>query len=505
MVGNARMLGNQGMDGGGDVYVAPDCYRARCTGELPLDAKIESWMQRVLLDGSLDALVKDYGSPINIVNASTMRGNIAELSNVADQRGVNFQVFFARKSNKCVAFVDEAKRSNAGVDAASENEIRQSLGRGIPPEQIICTAAVKDELLINFCLQHGVCIVIDNFDELDLVSGAAKFKASPAVIALRIGGFQHEGERLWTRFGFDVNRDASIVERLSQFQVEVRGIHFHLDGYDAAQRVTAIRESIAWVERLQMAGHRPKFIDIGGGFPINYLDSENQWNVFWHEHERALLGLRRPITYRNHGLGCVVVGGKIHGTPKCYPFYQSPTRGEWFASILDADAGGNSIAEAFRTNGIQLRCEPGRSLMDGCGMTVARVEFRKQNASGDWLIGLSMNRTQCRTSSDDFLIDPIVVSKSGDTAAGITGYLVGAYCTESELLSLRRLHFPLGIQRGDLVVFPNTAGYFMHFLESRSHQFPLAKNVLITDDSTTEFALDPIDETQTFSSIRVQP
>lgn len=121
--------------------------------------------------------------------------------------------------------------------------------------------------------------------------------------------------------------------------------------------------------------------------------------------------------------------------------------------------------------------------MDGCGVSVAQVEFRKQNADGDWLIGLAMNRTQCRTTSDDFLVDPIVISQT--PAAGesmpltpMTGYLVGAYCTECELISLRRLTFPRGISRGDLVVFPNTAGYLMHFLESRSHQFPLAKNLI---------------------------
>jgi len=74
----------------------------------------------------------------------------------------------------------------------------------------------------------------------------------------------------------------------------------------------------------------------------------------------------------------------------------------------------------------------------------------------------------------------------------MAGYLVGAYCTESELLSVRRLEFPHGIERKDLIVFPNTAGYLMHFLESRSHQFPLAKNVVLSEDG---LSLDPIDRT----------
>jgi diaminopimelate decarboxylase len=67
----------------------------------------------------------------------------------------------------------------------------------------------------------------------------------------------------------------------------------------------------------------------------------------------------------------------------------------------------------------------------------------------------------------------------------------GAYCVERDLLSWRRLRFPLGVQVGDLVVFPNTAGYLMHILESASHQIPLARNVLVQGSGRIE--LDAID------------
>ena len=105
-----------------------------------------------------------------------------------------------------------------------------------------------------------------------------------------------------------------------------------------------------------------------------------------------------------------------------------------------------------------------------------------------------MNRTQCRTSSDDFLVDPILIPSSSEPTDAMSGYLVGAYCTESELLTLRKLHFPEGVRRGDLIAFPNTAGYLMHFLESRSHQFPLAKNIVVDNTAAaTAWQLDPID------------
>jgi diaminopimelate decarboxylase len=52
------------------------------------------------------------------------------------------------------------------------------------------------------------------------------------------------------------------------------------------------------------------------------------------------------------------------------------------------------------------------------------------------------------------------------------------------------MRFPSGVAVGELIVFPNTAGYLMHILESSSHQMPLARNVVVADSLT---ALDDID------------
>ncbi|WP_145416831.1 Y4yA family PLP-dependent enzyme [Planctomycetes bacterium K23_9] len=450
-------------------------------------------MRDLLDDGALHQLVETHGSPLNVVSTGPMARNIDELMEVASARSLDLQIFFARKSNKCLSFIQQAFDRGIGVDTASENEVIQSLEIGMPAERVICTAAVKSAALIDRCIRENVLVVVDNHDELQVICERAIAAGKTASIAIRLGGFLHEGQKLVTRFGFDVDRDADLAIQLGDLLVKVEGVHFHLDGYDASQRITAIRDSIAWLDRLRANGHQPSFLDMGGGFPMSYLDDAQQWNEFWAELRQAILGKRDPITYRNHSLGLTTVNGEVHGSPNSYPYFQEPSRAPWFASILDASCdAGNTVAEALSSRGLQLRCEPGRSLMDGCGMTVAQVEFRKQNAEGDWLIGLSMNRTQCRTSSDDFLVDPILVSKDNDPKAAMTGFLVGAYCTESELLSLRRLHFPNGIQRGDLVVFPNTAGYLMHFLESRSHQLPLARNVVF-ESREIALQLDPID------------
>jgi len=280
----------------------------------------------------------------------------------------------------------------------------------------------------------------------------------------------------------------------------IAGLHFHLDGYYAAERVSAIRQLLPLVDTLRRAGETVSFLEIGGGLPVSYLANEADWTSFWHEHERALMGKRGEVTYRNDPLGRFVYGGQVLGKPRVYPFYQQPTREDWFAAILATEIDGTCIARQISSRRLELRCQPGRSLLDDAGLTVARVEGVKPlPGGGDIAVQLAMNSTQCRTSSVDFCIDPILIKRGDDdrqsSASGPkTGYLFGAYCTESDLIIKRRLAFPRGIGIGDLVVLPNTAGYFMHFLESRSHQFPLARNVIYHPNSPEMLCPDAIDQ-----------
>ncbi len=463
--------------------------RKRCSGLLPLSGRLAPWIEDLCANGELHWLIHQFGSPLNLVRTDSIKGHIGQLNQVARDRELDFQVFFARKANKCLAFVSAAAATGAGIDVASTAELRQVLDLQIDPSRIVCTAAIKDERLIKLCLDAGVTIVTDNSDEQNLIVRLSEELDRPASIALRISGFTHEGSKLDSRFGFDIDHCFDVIPPSSQ--VSIDGIHFHLDSYSAGQRVSAITQSLAMIDRLRVQGHRPSFLDIGGGFPIRYVDSSKQWNDFCDQHRLALLNRRDPITFRNHGLGLVAIHGEVHGRLNCYPAYQYPTGADWFAEILDTVAGDQTISSSIRDRKLQLRCEPGRSLLEGCGMTVARVEFRKQHANGDWLIGLSMNGTQCRTTHDDFLVDPLLIPVEGSVAAEpIEGYLVGAYCMEGDLLLLRKLRFPQGIGIGDLVVFPNTAGYMMHFMESRSHQFPLAQNLVVGEGGVTVDLID---------------
>ncbi len=477
--------------------------RAGCQGLVPLTAKLQPWMNAWCESPLPAKWLAEFGSPLNVLNTEPFFRNVGALQAVAESRGLDFELYFARKANKCQRFITAAKQLGCGIDTASSQELQQVLDQDCPRHQTICTAAIKEPALLRQCAANQVTVVVDNDDERCLLEQIANETQQTLSIALRLSGFEHEGTKLPSRFGFDIDSLPALLATITPGRqsrqagggrLRIDGLHFHLDGGSIEQRVSAIAQSLRAIETLRQQGHQPRFLDIGGGIAVSYLESAAQWQTFWHEQHRALLGQRTPITYRNDGLGQIAVNGQVHGHPDSYPYYQSPVQAAWLGKLLDTIHNGETVADAIRRSGLQLRCEPGRSLLDGCGMTVARVAFRKPTAHGDWLIGLAMNRTQCRAGSDDFLVDPLLIPNSStNRTPPIAGYLVGAYCMEAELLSLRKLRFANGIGLGDLMVFPNTAGYRMHFQESRSHQFPLAKNVFVQDDAESPPWLEPCD------------
>ncbi len=450
--------------------------RSRCVGVVPLEGRLEAWHEELASDPELlERWMAEHGSPVNLISPHPMARNAADLTDAASLRDVRMRLFFARKANKALSLVDEAKELGLGIDVASERELRQVLDRGVAPQDIVVTAAVKPRALLELCVATDVTVAVDNGDELALMRAVAATRK--ARVALRLAP---ESLPAPTRFGMTAGEIAAAVSDRALDAFNIAGVHFHLDGYDPGERVGAIGESLRLIDSLREQGFQPGFLDIGGGIPMSYLESAAEWASFWAEHNRATDGDRPEITLGGHQLG------------KVYPYHQAPVRGEWLGGILDSSLFASTVADELRSRGLELRLEPGRSLLDGCGMTAARVEFRKQRSDGTWLIGLAMNRTQMRSTSDDFLVDPLLLrpSDAGLPTEPIEGYLVGAYCIERELISWRRFSFADGVAVGDIVAFPNTAGYLMHILESASHQIPLARNLVVRDGKA---GLDPID------------
>lgn len=448
-----------------------------------LTARTEPWMDRLLGDPALCAqLLEEFGSPVNLLDLRPLEAHVHRLQDVARSCGVDLGVFVARKANKAVAVVEAASRAGAGVDVASVTELRQSLDAGLPGERIIVSAAVKDRRLIATALAADAVVSLDNSDELADVLDEARERGVAARVALRLAVTAPEVAP--TRFGSTAAQwqDAfAALDGADARLLQVVGLHFHLNGYAVTDRVAGLAEAVRAVPGLRAQGHPVEFVDIGGGLPVRYLDDEQQWRAFW----RALDADPDHVTWRGDTLGMRDPAAD-RPSAEVYPFWQPLDAAGWLRALLESPLhGSGTVAQALRVHGLALHCEPGRAMLDGCGLTLARVAFRKRTSDGEPLVGLFMNRTQMRSTSRDVLLDPLWVRTEGHRPPDDVGdgFLVGAYCIEEELLLRRRLRFPAGVSRDDIAAFVNTGGYLMHILESPSHQLPLAATVVTDGES----------------------
>lgn len=461
-------------------------------GTMPLTARLQPWMKELVQDPQLcQKLISEYGSPLNLHNFDSMAENITELRDAAAEYEIDFQIYLARKANKTLGAIDKARAEGCGVDVASFHELDQCLKRGLSAESLIVTAAVKSRALLELAVANNVVLSLDNIDEVEELLDITGVADKPAQVALRLASDQPEIPA--TRFGLQAG---AWLEYLSGSEakesIEVVGVHFHLNGYSGEQRALVIQESLELVDKLNEAGHEVKFVDMGGGIPMSYLDDSQQWNGFWEALAEVPEG-DESITWKSDRLGA----NGPNASKAVYPYHQPLIRGQWLRQILSTQSadGKQTVAQMLRDRRIQLRCEPGRSLLDGCGLTLAEVAFTKTRSDSVSLVGLHMNRTQCRSTSADFLVDPILIKTAQQPvrdSADYSGFLVGAYCIEEELILRRRFEFPQGVAKGDLVAFPNTGGYLMHIIESASHQLPLAKNLRWEKDQWIPDGIDDI-------------
>ncbi len=163
-------------------------------GVAPLRPRVADWMRDALQDQRLFEWVENWGSPLHLHSLVPFGENVRSLQEVAEQFDLSLMVQFARKANKCLAFVDESRRLGCGVDVASERELQQAIAAGLPGDRIVCTAAIKERALLDPCVQHGVSVVIDNADELQLARSVAA--PNPLRILLRVSGFALAGAKL---------------------------------------------------------------------------------------------------------------------------------------------------------------------------------------------------------------------------------------------------------------------------------------------------------------------
>jgi ornithine decarboxylase len=213
-------------------------------------------------------LVAEFGSPLLVIDCERVRQQYRRLQ--AALPGVD--LYYAMKPLPHPAVVATLAEMGAYFDLASSGEVGVVRELGIEPSRCIHTHPIKRDSDIRDALAFGLdTFVVDNPDE---IAKFARYRRQ-ARLLVRVSFRSPDAVcDLSRKFGCDPDDAPALLEQARRIGMRVRGFSFHVgsQAIDPAKHVEAIEVCIGLTERARRDGLADiDMLDIGGGFPVDYV------------------------------------------------------------------------------------------------------------------------------------------------------------------------------------------------------------------------------------------
>jgi diaminopimelate decarboxylase len=237
-----------------------------------------------LLIGGCDTvnLAAEFGTPLYVFDELGLRNKCAEFKQEFSQRYTDTTVIYSAKAfiNKALAqlFSDEG----LGLDVVSAGEMSIARSAGFPMDRVYFPGNNKSAEELKLALEWGVgCIVVDNFQELNLLGELARERGNQVDILLRLSpGVDPHTHRyiitgnLDSKFGLPmVHGEKALTTAMVMPQLKLRGLHFHIGSQitelEPYQQAIDIILGFA-AEMKKKHGFEMEELSIGGGFAVQY-------------------------------------------------------------------------------------------------------------------------------------------------------------------------------------------------------------------------------------------
>lgn len=445
----------------------------------PMPAYRLRWENELLACPSLlPTMAEVVGGPFHVVHPETFAANLAAIDGVFDELGVDGLIRYGSKANKASAFLSECASAaeqvgdsrRIGVDVASEWEFRAALGAGVRGDEIIVTGPLPSPHSLRLARRHGSIVAVDSLASLRVL--AERPAAARLEILLRL-----RPDSGTSRFGHTCHEISTALGVLDGAgHLRLRGFGFHLSGYAVAPRAHMGHRALDWCAEARARGHDATIISLGGGLPVSYVH-ESHWQGF-----------------RSGQDGTWYVDGAV--PRELYPYACARPGPDALFDVLtsavpDRDP---SVAERAVAQGISVMVEPGRALCAGAGISVFPVR-NVVNLPGE-AATITVDGTSLSVSEQwfdsEYLPDPSLYPLLPHDDSGFGAAIAGGTCLDGDLLSRRFVPLPRSPEPGDLIVYPNTAGYQMDSNESEFHRIPVPPKIVLrgSDAGLMKWSLD---------------
>lgn len=379
------------------------------------------------------ALADQFGTPLWVYDAATIRQRIAQVSNFETIR-------FAQKACSNIHILKLMREQGVKVDAVSRGEILRALAAGYlaggEPSEIVFTADLFDAATLDCVVEHGVPVNAGSIDMLHQLGARSPGHA----VWLRINpGFGH-GHSNKTNTGGEHSKHGiwhtdlpAALDAIKQHGLKLVGLHMHIgSGVDYSHLQEVCGAMVNLVRTAHAAGHDLHAISAGGGLSIPYRSGD-------------------PVVDTQH----------YHGL--------------WDAA--------RQQAEAIVGHKLGLEIEPGRFLVAESGVLLGQVRATKNAGSNHFVLVDTGFNELMRPSMYGSYHAMSVLRRDGSTAAEQPTVVAGPLCESGDVFTQGDGGVVLprdlpAAQVGDLLVIHDTGAYGAS-MSSNYNTRPLIAEVLV--------------------------
>lgn len=241
---------------------------------------------------SATALAKKYGTPLYVMDISYIRNVLRAFKSTIEKDYGNGKVAYASKAFSTAAMYKIISQENACIDIVSGGELFTALSAGFDIKNAYFHGNNKLHSELEFAISNGIgTIVVDNYDEIDMVDALANEKGIVQNVLIRTnpGVEAHTHTFIQTatvdsKFGFNIGSgDATqaIKKILKKKNLSFKGIHYHIGSqiFDTNAFRLAINVGTDYIATLNELGIEVDVLNIGGGFGVHYVEGDPKYSV----------------------------------------------------------------------------------------------------------------------------------------------------------------------------------------------------------------------------------
>lgn len=336
-------------------------------------------------------------------------------------------VYYAVKANPAAEILTMLKEKDINFDIASRYELDRVLSLGIAPDRISFGNTIKKSKDVRYFYEKGVRLYATD-SEADIRNIAKAAPGSRIYVRILTEGTFTADWPLSRKFGCQTDMAMDLIILARDLGLIPYGISFHVGSQqrDIGAWDAAIGKVKGIFERLQEEdGIELQMINLGGGFPANYIAKTNDLELYAQEITRFL----------------------------------KESFGEDFPKII---------------------LEPGRSLLGNAGVLVSEVVLisrKSRTALNRWVYMDVGKFSGLMETMDESIKYPIYTEKKGEVEEVI---LAGPTCDSADILyEDYKYNLPLNLAISDRVYWLSTGAYTNTYSAIEFNGFPPLKTYFI--------------------------